>query len=162
MHTFKTTILAAAAFAVAATPALAAAPAKKAAAKPAAHAPAASLPQPPASEAEVKNAMLYLKVLISGLESKNVDQPAKGALVGCLYNNSLGKITHSMDEVIRQNPEKIHRENMSELLSAMVMICGYNPAEAKSGAAPGGPSAPSGAAVGPTDKDGAASASSGR
>ena len=58
-----------------------------------------------------------------------MSSPHKGALVGCLYKNSLGKITHSMDQVIAENPGKIHRDNMNELLSAMVMICGYHPTE---------------------------------
>lgn len=86
----------------------------------------------PQSEAEVKDAMLYLKVLISGLQSDKVEQPMKGALVGCLYNNSLGKITESMDKVIAENPGKIHKDNPTELLSVMVRICGYNPQAAAS------------------------------
>lgn len=147
MRMIKTTFAAALALCVAATPALAAAPAAKA--KPKA-APTAAV-EPPASEDKVKNAMLYLKVLISGLESKNVDQPAKGALVGCLYKNSLGTITDSMDKAIAANSGKIHRDNMNELLSAMVMICGYNPSEAAAVKAAPAPS-----------NDGAASAQSGR
>lgn len=86
----------------------------------------------PQSEAEVNDAMLYLKVLISGLQSDKVEQPMKGALVGCLYNNSLGKITESMDKVIAENPGKIHKDNPTELLSVMVRICGYNPQAAAS------------------------------
>ncbi len=84
------------------------------------------------SQAEVNDAMLYLKVLISGLQSDKVEQPMKGALVGCLYNNSLGKITESMDKVIAENPGKIHKDNPTELLSVMVRICGYNPQAAAS------------------------------
>lgn len=84
------------------------------------------------SQAEVNDAMLYLKVLISGLQSEKVEQPLKGALVGCLYNNSLGKITESMDKVIAENPGKIHKDNPAELLGVMVRICGYNPQAAAS------------------------------
>ncbi|GGN60566.1 hypothetical protein GCM10011349_42260 [Novosphingobium indicum] len=84
------------------------------------------------SQAEVNDAMLYLKVLISGLQSEKVEQPVKGALVGCLYNNSLGKITESMDKVIAENPGKIHKDNPAELLGVMVRICGYNPQAAAS------------------------------
>jgi hypothetical protein len=119
--------------ALAVTPAVAA-PAKKAAAP---AAPAASAGQQP--PAEVQHAMLYLKVLISGLQSDQVEQPVKGALVGCLYNNSLGKITDSMDKVIAENPSKISRDNPSELLSAMAAICGFRP----SGEASSAPTAPS-------------------
>ena len=69
MRIFKNTLLVAAAFAVTATPVFAAPAAKKAGIQ-------KSATEPPASEAEVKNAMLYLKVLISGLEAKTVEQPA--------------------------------------------------------------------------------------
>lgn len=84
----------------------------------------------PVSKTQVQDAMLYLKVLIGGLESDKVEQPVKGALVGCLYNNSLGKITESMDKVIAENPGKIHKDNPSELLGVMVRICGYRPQSA--------------------------------
>ncbi|MCJ2177599.1 hypothetical protein [Novosphingobium album (ex Hu et al. 2023)] len=95
-------------------------------------APAKAPAQAPANKAEVQDAMLYLKVLISGLQSDKVEQPVKGALVGCLYNNSLGQITESMDKVIAENPGKIHKDNPSELLGVMVRICGYNPQAAAS------------------------------
>lgn len=107
-----------------------AAPAKapaKAAAKSARAAPVAS---------DEQDAMLYLKVLISGLQSDKVEQPVKGALVGCLYNNSLGKITESMDKVIAENPGKIQKDNPSELLGLMARICGYRPEAAPSAAGP--------------------------
>jgi len=104
--------------AVAATKAATKAPAKTAA--PAAAAPAGG-------NAQEEHAMLYLKVLISGLQSDKVEQPVKGAIVGCLYDNSLGKITESMDKVIAENPGKISRDNPSELLAVMAQICGYRP-----------------------------------
>jgi len=113
-----------------ATPTLAAKP-SKAPAK-AAPAPAHAAPPP-----QVEHAMLYLKVLISGLQSEKVEQPVKGALVGCLYNNSLGKITDSMEKVIAENPGKISRDDPSQLLSAMVVICGYKPEAPAAGATPG-------------------------
>ncbi|MEJ2409739.1 MAG: hypothetical protein P8Y48_10495 [Novosphingobium sp.] len=90
-----------------------------------------------ADKTEVQDAMLYLKVLISGLQSDKIEQPVKGALVGCLYNNSLGKITDSMEKVIAENPGKIHKDNPSELLGAMVRICGYNPQAETNNAAKG-------------------------
>jgi len=115
-----------------------AAPAK-APAKRAAPAKAASAPATPAEQAAEQDAMLYLKVLISALQSEKVEQPVKGALVGCLYSNSLGKITASMNQVIAENPGKIHKDNPSELLGVMARICGYQPTGTVAG--PGAPSA---------------------
>lgn len=89
-------------------------------------------------KAQVEDAMLYLKVFIGGLQSDKVEQPIKGVLVGCLYNNSLGKISESMDKVIAENPTKIHRDNPAELLSAMVQICGYRPPAGASTTTPKG------------------------
>ncbi|HKR91656.1 hypothetical protein [Novosphingobium sp.] len=109
-----------------------------------AKAPAKAAPAAPASasasQSQEQDAMLYLKVLISGLQSEKVDQPVKGALVGCLYNNSLGKITESMDKVIAENPGKIDKNNPSQLLGVLARICGYQPEAAPAGSAP----APSG------------------
>ncbi|MGH6743373.1 hypothetical protein EDF58_101578 [Novosphingobium sp. PhB57] len=131
MRTLASLVAAAALVAGLSAPAQAAAP-KKAPAKAAAPAPAAGAHAP---SPEVESAMLYLKVLISGLQSDKVEPPVKGALVGCIYNNSLQKISESMDKVIAENAGKIHRDNPSELLSAMVAICGYKPTAA-AGAAP--------------------------
>jgi hypothetical protein len=141
----KLPLLIAGSLAFAATPALAAAP-KKAPAK---AAPAAAAAKPAASgDPQAQNAMLYLKVLISALQSDKVEEPIKGALVGCLYDNSLGKITESMDKVIAENPGKIHRDNPNELLVVMAQICGYQPAPAgaagAAGAAPAAPKQPQG------------------
>ncbi|VWX51677.1 hypothetical protein [Novosphingobium sp. 9U] len=128
--------LIAAGAALAATPALAAKPVKTAA-KPAVAAPAGAAKAP----AEVQDAMLYLKVLISALQSDKVEQPVKGALVGCLYNNSLGKITESMDKLIAENPGKVSREEPNQVLSALAAVCGYRPAGAPGATAPAGPAA---------------------
>jgi len=116
--------------ALVASPSLAA---TKSVAKPAAKPSAAAAAQAPA---EVQDAMLYLKVLISALQSDKVEQPVKGALVGCLYNNSLGKITESMDKLIAENPGKVSRDNPNQLLSALAAVCGY---QVDSGATPTAP-----------------------
>jgi hypothetical protein len=92
---------------------------------------------------QVQDAMLYLKVLISALQSDTIEQPIKGALVGCLYNDSLGAITENMGKLIAQNPGKVSRDNPSQVLSAMLAVCGYRPedAPAKPGAAAPAPKA---------------------
>lgn len=109
-----------------------AAPAPKAATKPATAAAAGPQPAP-----QVQDAMLYLKVLISALQSETIEQPIKGALVGCLYNDSLGAITENMGKLIAQNPGKVSRDNPTQVLSAMLAVCGYQPEDTptQSGAA---------------------------
>ena len=112
-------------------PALAA-PAPKAARKPATSAAASTQ-----ASSQVQDAMLYLKVLISALQSETIEQPIKGVLVGCLYNASLGTITENMGKLIAQNPGKVSRDNPTQVLSALLAVCGYNAADAtaKPGAA---------------------------
>lgn len=88
---------------------------------------------------EVQDAMLYLKVLISALQSETIEQPIKGALVGCLYNASLGTITENMGKLIAQNPGKVSRDNPTQVLSALLAVCGYDSAAAKPGAKPAAP-----------------------
>lgn len=126
MRFIQSVLASAAAIALSAAPAVAAS--GKASAKTSTKPTAASVKTgeaPPKAQAE--NAMLYLKVLISGLQSDKIEEPVKAALVGCLYDNSLSKITESMDKVIAENPGKVHRDNPSELLSVMAQICGYHP-----------------------------------
>lgn len=109
--------LAAASFVLGAVPALAA-PAKKAPAKPA---PAAA----PAAQAQSEHAVLYLKVLISALQSDQVKEEAKSALVACLYEAPLGKISEEMDKVFAENPEKVHRDKPAEVFAVLTAVCGY-------------------------------------
>ncbi|MET1754882.1 hypothetical protein ABVV53_05325 [Novosphingobium sp. RD2P27] len=104
--------------------ALIAAPAYAAAPKGASARPAAGQKEAPA---EVQHAMLYLKVLISALQADKLDQGIKGALVGCLYNNTLGTITESMDKLIAANPDKVSRDDPNQLLQALAAVCGFQP-----------------------------------
>ena len=125
---------------LAAAPALAA-PAAKSSGK------AAAVPATTETPAQVQDAMFNLKVLISALQSDKIEQPVKGALVGCLYNNSLGKITDSMEKLITDNPGKVSRDNPNEVLGALLAVCGYSPeaAAAAAGKAPASaPKAPTG------------------
>jgi len=100
-------------------PALAA-PAKKAAPATKAAAPAAG-----AQVAQSEHAVLYLKVLISALQSDQVKEEAKSALVGCLYENSLGKISEGVDKVIAENADKVQRDKPAEVFAVLTAVCGY-------------------------------------
>jgi len=84
----------------------------------------------PAPDEDVRRAMLYLDVLVSGLQSPKVDEAMKGTLIGCLYANSLGTIAKSMDKVIADNPGKIDTAKPDQMLGVMARICGYKPAPA--------------------------------
>jgi hypothetical protein len=114
-------ILAVASLALGAVPANAATP-KKAAAAPKAAAPAAPTA---AQAAQSEHAVLYLKVLISALQSDQIKQDAKSALVGCLYENPLGKISESMDKVFAENADKVHRDKPAEVLAVLTAVCGF-------------------------------------
>jgi hypothetical protein len=111
--------LAAGGLVLSAVPAIAA-PAKKAA--PAKTAPAAAAP---AAQVQSEHAVLYLKVLISALQSDQVKEEAKSALVGCLYENPLGKISESVDKVIAENADKVHRDKPAEVFGVLTAVCGY-------------------------------------
>lgn len=103
-------------------PVLAAAPKKAAAKKPAAKKPVAAAS---AEETASGHAVLYLKVLINALQSDQVKEQAKTAMVGCLYGHSLGEITKAADEVFAKAPDKVHREKPAEVLVVLTNICGF-------------------------------------
>ncbi|MED5546497.1 hypothetical protein [Novosphingobium decolorationis] len=89
-------------------------------------------PAQPKAE-DVQNAVLYLNVMVSALRSEQVEEPVKNALVGCLYNNALGKIGTSVDGLIAKNADKVHRDKPGELLQAIALVCGYQPEGASAG-----------------------------
>ncbi len=111
----------------AATPAVATAPAPVASSAPAGTPAAAGA----AGKAASKNVMLYLDVFYAALHSDKVDHAVKERLVGCLYDNSLHKITDAMDSTIAKNADKVHLDNPSQVLDVMALICGYKPKDAK-------------------------------
>lgn len=80
------------------------------------------------SAAQKQAAVFNLRVLIGALQSDKVDNQAKAALIGCLYDNSLRKISDAVDKVIAANPGKINRTNPDQILSVIVGVCGYRPA----------------------------------
>ena len=85
-----------------------------------------STEKPPTTE-EQKRTLEYLKVLIGALQSDKIEEPVKGALVGCIYSNSLRMIGQAMDETISKAPASFDRTNPSNLLGVMARVCGYKP-----------------------------------
>jgi hypothetical protein len=82
-------------------------------------------------------------VLSSAIRSDKVPDDVKAALMGCIYSNSLGKISAAIDEVVAKNPGKVDRKNPDSILGAMAAICGYKP-NAAATTPPSGQKAPAG------------------
>jgi hypothetical protein len=80
----------------------------------------------PSEQQLQQNAVTYLRVLVSGLESESLNQEIKNVLMGCIYGNSLRHITEQMDRSLQANPG-IERTNPSQLVSVMARVCGYRP-----------------------------------
>jgi len=123
----KTMLLAAAALAIAATPAVQAADAPKpaaAAAKPAAK-PAATTPAKPtaAQIANMQRAARILRAFNAIFEAKETTQPVKTALLACLYNNKLATISAAAGQVIAKNPA-LKDDNINDVLHAAGGVCG--------------------------------------
>jgi hypothetical protein len=83
-------------------------------------------------------------ILSSAMRSDQVPDDVKAALMGCIYSNSLGKISTAIDEVIAKNPGKVDRAKPDSILGAMAAICGYKPSEAAATPPPSGQKAPVG------------------
>ena len=79
------------------------------------------------------------RVLASAMQSPNVPEKVKSVLMGCMYENSVGKISEAVDGVIKDNPGKIDRTKPEQVVGVIARICGYepDPAAATAPAAPG-------------------------
>ncbi|GGY96873.1 hypothetical protein [Novosphingobium colocasiae] len=101
--------------ALATAPALAA-PAKK-------PAPAAAAAP---GKAALEHAVAYFKVFVSAMEAKDVPEPVKQTLMGCIYSNPFGKIATGIDTIMNQNAGKLDRSKPNDVFNVLVRICGYN------------------------------------
>jgi hypothetical protein len=112
----------------------------KAAAKPAT--PAAAAPASDGLTADEKDhAIQDFGVMSSAMRSDKVPDEVKSALMGCIYSNSLSKISGAIDKVSADNPGKVDRKSPDSILGAMAAVCGYEPSTAAA--------APTGAAAKP-------------
>jgi len=113
----------------------------KAAAKPAAAAkPSAAAPAAAGSDGltadEKDHAIQDFGVMSSAMRSDKVPDEVKSALMGCIYSNSLSKISGAIDKVSADNPGKVDRKSPDSILGAMAAVCGYEPST--TAAAPAG------------------------
>jgi hypothetical protein len=91
---------------------------------------------PPADRASVERAAFNFKLLTSAMQSDKIPGPVKDRLFGCIYNNSLGKISEAMDKVIAENKGKIVRTNPDQMIAVMAGVCGFRPQAPAPAAAP--------------------------
>jgi hypothetical protein len=87
-------------------------------------------PQARPSKARLESAAANLRIILSALQSDTVPQPVKDALFGCIYQNSLSKITDGVEKVLAANPGKVDRKNPTQMLGLIAGTCGYRPANA--------------------------------
>jgi hypothetical protein len=108
---------------------------------------AAAAPAPRAgapSQAELSTGAFHLKVLMSALQSKDVDTPFKNVLFVCLYENPFGQISDATSKVLAGN--KLDPKDPTKVLTVMAGVCGLRPedgADPKGAPSPkSGPQAP--------------------
>jgi hypothetical protein len=77
------------------------------------------------SKAQLDTAAFHLKVLMSALQSKDVDQPIKNALFVCLYENPFGKVSDATTKVLAGN--KLDPKDPNKVLTVMAGVCGFRP-----------------------------------
>lgn len=135
----------AAALAISAAPAALAAQggdtAKAAPAKPAAAKPAGDAAKPdPQKVADVQRAAVILRTFSLAFESKDVQQPVKGALLACLYNNKLSEITAATNRALASQT----KPDAGTVYRAAAGVCGiaFNKTDAAAPPAAGAKPAP--------------------
>ncbi|HUD94438.1 hypothetical protein [Sphingobium sp.] len=88
------------------------------------------------TKAQLDSAAYVLRVVMTALQSNEVEQPVKNALFDCLYSNSIGEISAEADKVIAANAGKVDRKDASQMLAVIAGTCGYRPAAGKPAAKP--------------------------
>ncbi|MGN6278320.1 MAG: hypothetical protein ACTHM8_06330 [Sphingomonas sp.] len=101
---------------------------------------AADTPAKP-TQAQLESAQKTLSYIISAINSKEVPAELKNGLFGCLYENSLSKISNARDEVIAKNKGKIDEANPTQQLVVIAEICGAPLPKPAAGAATPAPKA---------------------
>jgi hypothetical protein len=85
---------------------------------------AADTPAEKPTQAQLKSAQETLSFIVSAINSKDVPVEMKNGLFGCLYENSLSKISTARDAVLAKNKGKVDLENPTEQLVVIAEICG--------------------------------------
>ncbi|SEQ71461.1 hypothetical protein [Sphingobium sp. YR768] len=83
------------------------------------------------TKAQLDSAAYTLRIVMTALQSNEVEQPVKNALFDCLYSNSIGEISAQADKVIAANAGKVDRKDASQMLAVVAGTCGYRPPATK-------------------------------
>lgn len=89
-----------------------------------------------------QHAVQNMSLLMSALNSEQVEQQVKNVLMSCIYSNSMQEITVAMDRAIAANPDRFDRSDSSVMLGVMASICGFQPPAAATGEAGEAPAEP--------------------
>lgn len=89
------------------------------------------------TKAQMDAAAFRLNVLMSAMQSKEVDAPIKNVLFVCLLENPFLKISDATGKVLAGN--KLDPKDANKVLTVMAGVCGLRPTE---GAQPAKPAPP--------------------
>ena len=82
------------------------------------------------------------RLIASGMQSQNVPDDVKSVLMGCIYENAIGKISDAVDQVVAANPDKVDRTKPEQMLGVIASVCGYEPKDEAAAPASGKTPAP--------------------
>ncbi|OCC24781.1 hypothetical protein MB02_04735 [Croceicoccus estronivorus] len=82
---------------------------------------------------DIQRGVVIVRSFVGALNSDQVTKEQKGALIACLYNNPVRKISLAAGKVLSEN-EKLDPKNPNHIYAASAAVCGMpkgNPAPAK-------------------------------
>ena len=129
----RKTILLAAAVSVMAAPSMASAASKGK--KDAAPAPAAQPAAPGTSQEDIQRGVIVIRSFAGALNSDQLNNEQKGAIVACLYNNPVRQISVATGKVLAENTN-LDAKNPNHVYAAAAAVCAVPKGEAKAAAAP--------------------------
>ena len=103
-------------------------------------APAAS-PVQTATQDQKDHAVQTFQLLAAAMASDKIPNDVKSVLMSCMYDNSIGNISATVDSALTANPGKVDRTKPDEMVGVIAAVCGYRPPDGASSPAPRAPSA---------------------
>ena len=92
----------------------------------------------PEQIANIKRAGEILRAFTVAMQAKEVQEPVKGRLLACLYNNKLSTISAAAGDVIKEN--QLSEDKPGDVYRAAAGVCGIAFKKVEEGAAPPPPS----------------------